>query len=625
MTFPDPDSTTRPDVAPEPFPKSRLMPGDTVGRFRIEQLAGRGGMGEVFQAWDTLLERWVALKSIPTDVAADENALASIRHEAMALAQLNHPRILQVHDIVTHSDRVYLAMEWVQGQTLDHIPAPLSLQQCLQVWLEAAEGLAAAHEKGLVHRDLKPSNLMLDADGRLKILDFGLARSSGSLGELPTPSEQHLSQALPSRPLADALGGDMETGVYSGPLPVGHSTRKDTLTVEGAFVGSPHYASPEQIRSEALNSPTDIWSLGITIWEAIFGESPFPGNGLAHMQAVLENHRRPAPLRPLSRKLRVLLEQMLKPDPALRPTAATLVKVLHLHLHPKRTGRWVAALLATAVGVGGFGYVFFGRGVAADLIKDHPARIAIFPVVNATGNEELKAYTHWVLPEQIVRSLSRAERLAGIAEEDLLRATQRLRLDWTKGLSDNQMRQVATAVGADLHVVGRLQKGEADSVLFYFELRDGAGKLRTRGQIPIRANSLHGKALLPQETARVLVKAVDPLGNRDLGTLEILDPASLDQYSQASELFLKGDFKAAEPMIRPVAYRYPEFGPAVLMYGRCVAKLGAQPAEPLFQWARMSAQVAGNRMDEMRAITAYAQRLAERGDRESALEAHGQA
>jgi serine/threonine-protein kinase len=142
----------------------------------VLKLAGTGGMGEVYQAWDTLLERYVALKAIRSGKQDTKEYRDRFRREAMSLAQLSHPNVCRVHDLLTTEDPTFMAMEWVGGLTLDQMGSSLTRKQKLHLILETAEGLAAAHATGLVHRDLKPQNLMVDPERHIKILDFGLAR-----------------------------------------------------------------------------------------------------------------------------------------------------------------------------------------------------------------------------------------------------------------------------------------------------------------------------------------------------------------------------------------------------------------------------------------------------------------
>ncbi len=600
-----------------------MTPGTQVGRYRIDHLAGRGGMGEVFKAWDTLLERHVALKAIPSDVVEDEEARVRFHREAMALAQLNHPHILQVYDVVEVAGRTFLALEWVEGTPLDHLPEPLSLVAVLDLWLQAAQALAAAHAKGLVHRDLKPGNLMLDGEGQLKVLDFGLAHRAGAKPESVSSGAMGTG-STPARPLSEVLGSDLATGLYAVSTPTVPKGLTEHATVQGSFAGSPRYASPEQLRGEAITAESDVWSLGITLWELVFHTSPFPGHGLAYMKAVLEGGREAMPTQPLSRPLRNLLERMLDPVAERRPSTSVLAEALHALLHPKTTLRWVAALVGAVGLTAALGYGLFARGVAADLVRNRPARLAVFPIQNASGRADLEVYCRWMLPDLMVRNLGASGKLVGIDGEDVQKAVQRLRIKGFQGTEVAQAERVAAAVGATLTVSGRLESAEG-RLRFAFELRDAQGRVRHRQTIEAPRGVQGSLPQMAFDAARSVAKAVDPLGAFPVQPPEILDEASFQTLTEGVTAFSQGEFKTAEPRFREVAYRHPRYVPAVLFYARSLARLGTQPSEPVFLWARMSAQAQGNRTDELRALSGYALRLTERGDRSAAMEAQQQA
>ncbi|HEX9082400.1 MAG TPA: serine/threonine-protein kinase, partial [Holophagaceae bacterium] len=150
--------------------------GSRIGRFLVKELLGQGGMGAVYQAWDPVLERNVALKAIRLGRDGEDEARARFRREALALAQLNHPNVCQIHDWVEAQGSAFIAMEFIEGKNLAEAGRGMDLRQKLQAIRAIARALEAAHAKGIVHRDLKPGNVMVDARGGLKVLDFGLAR-----------------------------------------------------------------------------------------------------------------------------------------------------------------------------------------------------------------------------------------------------------------------------------------------------------------------------------------------------------------------------------------------------------------------------------------------------------------
>jgi serine/threonine protein kinase len=219
----------------------RLAPGSSVGPYRIESLLGVGGMGEVYRARDTVLDRDVAIKILPRHFSADPDRLERLGHEARVLAALNHPHIAAIHGIVDGEGVRGLVLELVEGETLaDRIrrgPAPVT--GALAIARQIADALDAAHEKGIVHRDLKPANVKVTPGGDVKLLDFGLAKTM--TGEL------HAS--------AVTMGG----------------------TAKGTILGTAAYMSPEQARGQAVDKRTDVWAFGCVLYELLTGQVAFAG------------------------------------------------------------------------------------------------------------------------------------------------------------------------------------------------------------------------------------------------------------------------------------------------------------------------------------------------------------
>ena len=214
--------------------------GQKIGSLEITEMIGRGGMGVVYLAHDTKLDRSVAVKSIPTELQADSNARMRFRREARLLASLNHPNIAVIHDIVEQEESAgYLILEYVPGETLANRIScePLKLEEALLIGQQIAEAVSAAHEKGIIHRDLKPGNIKITPEGRVKVLDFGLAK------------------------------------IYRGE----GRDDKTTVTQPGRIIGTPTYMSPEQARGKDTDHRTDIWSFGCVLYEMLTGKVPFEG------------------------------------------------------------------------------------------------------------------------------------------------------------------------------------------------------------------------------------------------------------------------------------------------------------------------------------------------------------
>ncbi len=218
--------------------------GTTVGHYRIERLIGEGGMGKVYLADDMLLSRKVALKILPQTLIEQLDRLKRFKQEAIAASGLNHPNILTIHEFGTDEGSNYIVTEFVDGVTLrEKIKDGLSLKEALEIASQVASALAAAHSAGIVHRDIKPENIMIRPDGFLKVLDFGLAK----LSMPPELTEQGLEAATMFR------------------------------TEPGMIMGTPNYMSPEQARGVKVDGRTDVWSLGVIIYEMATGKLPFAG------------------------------------------------------------------------------------------------------------------------------------------------------------------------------------------------------------------------------------------------------------------------------------------------------------------------------------------------------------
>jgi serine/threonine protein kinase/Tol biopolymer transport system component len=259
--------------------ESGSLVGQKLGDFEIREMIGQGGMGVVYLARDTKLDRSVAIKSIPTGLTDNATAQTRFQREARLLASLNHPNIAVIHDLIEQETLGYLVLEYVPGQTLSEqiTKGPLKLQEALTIALQIAEAVAAAHEHDVVHRDLKPGNIKITSDGRVKVLDFGLAK---------------------------ALGGEA-------------SDQHSTITEPGRVMGTPAYMSPEQARGKPTDKRSDIWSFGCVLYEMLTGKAPFEGETISDTLAGILEHEPDWQAVPQSTpaNIQVLLRRCLEKDP----------------------------------------------------------------------------------------------------------------------------------------------------------------------------------------------------------------------------------------------------------------------------------------------------------------------
>ena len=355
-----PDLESRDELDPRgPKAKSRALGrGDGVGRYLVVSRLGQGGMGIVYAAYDPELDRRVAVKVLRPRGKSKEAATARLLREAQAMAKLSHPNVVSVFDVGQHDGSVFVAMDFVEGETLEDWMdrGPHSEVEVLERFRAAGRGLAAAHAVGLVHRDFKPANVLLGAEGRVVVADFGLARTpedDATTSEARVPPRPRIDDDLRSgaHTALQASLGATSTRTRSG-AQISVSTR---VTETGAFLGTPAYMSPEQFEGREVDPRSDQFSFAIALWEALCGERPFAGeNARSLMFNVLQGERRELPSGArVSRRVRAVLDRALASKPDERwPDMSAMLRALE----PPAYRRWIAPAALALLGVGAVAY-----------------------------------------------------------------------------------------------------------------------------------------------------------------------------------------------------------------------------------------------------------------------------
>jgi serine/threonine protein kinase/tetratricopeptide (TPR) repeat protein len=400
--------------------------GSRISHYRIVSLLGVGGMGAVYRAHDERLERDLALKVLPPETMADATARARLLHEARMASSLNHPHIAQVYEVGEDEGRVYIALELVEGRTLSAQIPPTGFppETMLRNALQIADALAYAHEHGVIHRDLKSANIMLTAEGRVKILDFGLAKRVRDAGS-----------ATPAPDL--------------------------NLTATGIVVGTPNHLPPEVLGGAPADARSDVWALGVVLYEMASGKFPFKGGTMAELADAIQG----APPTPMSERvpvgIRAVIQRCLAKEPARRYQNASEVRAaieaVQQAIVPRSTrgpfgisrGAWLAAAAVLIIAPATIVLLVrqFRHGSGSNPGHPHIASIAVLPLVNLSGDPAQEYFADG-MTEELITSLAPIQSLKVISRTSVMRYKN----------SQEPLKDIARELGVDAIVEGSVQR-----------------------------------------------------------------------------------------------------------------------------------------------------------------------